>query len=405
MNAPWCWRVVAGVAIVDLLGLALELGAAASVPAHPDAPAWLLAIAGAPAWLLAAIGVVAALRWLARPRATAAIAALWLVLALLVEAAAAHGPGPWRARFFIGAVLLGVMAARGWSHRAGVRDDGLARTGALACLGGCYVAAATSKLGGAGPGWIDGDTLRAVALSHAHVDGAALTDWLAHAPAAARALAGATVIVQLGGGLGLLVAGRTRVIAAASLVAFHLGVAAFTRIGYWQPVALLLALAGPWSRADAAPQPQHAARADRAVLLAIAVAIAIAWLSPLRRYAAAHHRTRLLDAGESVAREPRASLGPLVRGEAIADGWAVDALACESDRAMIVLRHAAHGRAVLWLTAPGSGPRSPFDRAHLQLGYEATAAAASLRFAAAAVVVADRLEAAATTGTAMPPCG
>ncbi|MFO0631753.1 MAG: hypothetical protein U0168_02780 [Nannocystaceae bacterium] len=72
---------------------------------------------------------------------------------------------------------------------------------------------------------------------------------------------------------------------------------------------------------------------------------------------------------------------------------------------MIVLRHASHGRAVLWLTAPGTGPRSPFDRAHLQLGYEATPATATLRFAAAAVVIADRLEAAAIAGTPMPPCG
>ncbi|MFO0631754.1 MAG: hypothetical protein U0168_02785 [Nannocystaceae bacterium] len=161
----------------------------------------------------------------------------------------------------------------------GARDDALARTGALACLGGCYVAAATSKLLGAGPTWIDGDTLRAVALSHAHVDGAALTDWLAHSPRP-RALAGATLAVQLGGGVGLLVPGRARVIAAASLVAFHLGVAAFTRIGYWQPVALLLALAGPWSRADDTAAAQQPARADRAVLLAIVIATAIAWLSP-----------------------------------------------------------------------------------------------------------------------------
>ncbi len=405
MNAPWCWRVVAAVAITDLLGLALELGAVATVPPHPQAPSWLLALAGAPAWWLAAVGLVAAGRWLAAPRTTVPIAIMLAVQALLVEAAAAHGPGPWRARFFVGAVLLGLLAARGWSWRAGVRDDALARTGALACLGGCYVAAATSKLLGAGPTWIDGDTLRAVALSHAHVDGAALTDWLAHSPRAARALAGATLAVQLGGGVGLLVPGRARVIAAASLVAFHLGVAAFTRIGYWQPVALLLALAGPWSRADDTAAAQQPARADRAVLLAIVIATAIAWLSPLRRYADGHHRTRLLAHGDTAAREPRTSLGPLLRGDALADGWTLDALACEPGRAMIVLRHASHGRAVLWLTAPGTGPRSPFDRAHLQLGYEATPATATLRFAAAAVVIADRLEAAAIAGTPMPPCG
>jgi hypothetical protein len=48
---------------------------------------------------------------------------------------------------------------------------------------------------------------------------------------------------------------------------------------------------------------------------------------------------------------------------------------------MLVLVHADHGRAVLWVSArtPGEGRGSPFDRATLRIAYEGAGAGRTCR--------------------------
>lgn len=401
----WLTRIVAAVAIENLVEMARAIGRGAPTPPHPDAPGWLLAIAGSVAATIgiAAFGILAAL---ASGRRDAALGwtGAWVVAgAILAEAHAAAGPGPYRGWFFVGAVGLGVVLGRLWARSAARRDlePAAAELGALALLSACYLGAATSKLGGVGAAWADATTLRAVALAHAHVDAPGLSAWLADAPRVATVLAGATIAIQLGA-VGLWLGPRSRVAATVGLVAFHVGVAAFARIGYWSPVVLLLALGLPWPRwiaalrvptveLDGATTAMH--RADRRLALLLVAIVGLAWALPIRAYTDGHHRSRTLDAGATVSREPLVAWGPLRTGEAIRDGWIVDAIEREPSRVMVVLAHPDHGRAVLWISArePGAGRGSPFDRPGLRIAYEGADRARP--FAAAAGVIADRLAA------------
>jgi hypothetical protein len=196
------------------------------------------------------------------------------------------------------------------------------------------------------------------------------------------------------------VLGKTpRILAVIGLVAFHVGVAAFARIGYWSPVILLVAFGLPWPRwiarlrtTTADPPWTIAPRADRVTIAILATVIAIAWLSPIRDYALGHHRPRTLDNTGSVAsREPIDTFGPLGVGLALVDDWHVDAIEREPTRVMIVLAHPSRGRAVLWVSprAP-TDRRSPFDRGTIAVAYEGKDAT---RFAPAAHRVADLLAA------------
>lgn len=402
----WLARTLAVVAVLDGLDASRDAFAPAVVAAHPLAPTWLLAHAAQVGLALAAVVLVAALAWWRRPCSLRWPCVVLVTSCALIELESARSAGPWRARFFVGAMILGAIVGRTWARRARAHEERAAEWGAIATLSACYLAAATSKLGGAGPTWIDATTLRAVALTHALVDAQGFTAALADAPGLARVLAGATVVVQLLGGLGLLVGGRTRTIAALALVGFHLGVATFARIGYGQPVVLLLAFGLPWPRWLAAARsvegeasiPSHPAAADRVLALALVSIVVLAWsATPVRDYAAAHHRPRALDAGDSAPRVPTSRLGPLAQGDRVAD-WRVDELACEPTRAMVVLQHGQHGRVVLWVAGVGEARGSPFDRAHVSVAYE-TRSEAELPFAAAATIIADRLEAAASDGT------
>lgn len=401
----WLARVIAAVAIENLVEMARAIGHGAPTPAHPGAPGWLLAIAGSVAATIgiAAFGIVAAF---ASGRRDAALrwTCAWIVAgAILAETHAAAGPGPYRGWFFVGAVGVGVGLGRLWARSAARRDlePAAAELGALALLSACYFGAATSKLGGAGASWADATTLRAVALAHAHVDAPGLSAWLADAPSVATVLAGATIAIQLCA-IGLWLGPRSRVVATLGLVGFHVGVAAFARIGYWSPVALLLALGLPWPRWIAAlrnttvelGETTAAMRgSDRKVALGLVAIVVVAWALPIRGYTDGHHRSRTLDAGATAAREPLVVWGPLRTGEAIVDGWIIDAIEREPSRVMVVLAHPDHGRAVLWISArePGAGRGSPFDRPGLRIAYEG---ADRVRlFAAAAGVIADRLAA------------
>ncbi len=399
----WLWRVLAAVVVANLLEVTLSLWAPTHVPSHPSAPAWLLGFAGTRA-AVGAVAVLGILGAVASARRDAGVAStlLWLVsIAVLVEADAARGPGPYRGWFFVGAVGLGVVVGRLWA-RAGGRtalEPAAAELGGLALLAACYLGAATSKLGGAGLGWADATTLRAVALAHALVDSGGLTAWLADSPGVATVLSWATIAIQFGA-IGLVVGPRARVAAMLGLVAFHLGVAGFARIGYWSPVVLLLAFGLPWPRwikairtSEDDPAWEVAPRADRWLGAVLVLVLALAWLLPLGEYTAGHHRPRTLDDhGEVAAREPLTEWGPLQVGDPLGEGWQLDAIEREPRRVMLVLHHAEHGRVVLWVSAreAGQGRGSPFDRRELRIAYEG--GGLERPFAVAARAVADRLD-------------
>jgi hypothetical protein len=399
----WLARILAAVAVANLVSVAIGFWEPAVVPPHPGAPAWLLALADTP-WataIIATIGIVAALAS-ARKHPGIATTIVWLAAsALLVEAAAARGPGPYRGWFFVGAAGIGAVIGRAWARLGDRRELESAATelGVLATLAACYVGAASSKLLGSGASWADATTLRAVALAHAHVDDPGLAQWLADAPHAASVLSWATVVIQLSA-IGLVLGPVPRMLAVIGLVAFHLGVAAFARIGYWSPVMLLLVFGLPWPRwiarlrtSDPDPAWTITPRADRITLAILAVAVALAWLVPIRDYAAGHHRPRTLDdAGASPSRTPIDTFGPLSVGLALGHDWHIDAIERERSRAMIVIAHPMHGRAVLWVSAkdPTDHHGSPFDRGTIAIAYEGSDAR---RFTPAAQRVADLLAA------------
>lgn len=407
-HSPWdggdrrvlAW-VLAGVLAWDLLSVVLELGRGPLGPPHPAAPAWVLGLARSQPLVIAiAIATIAALPAWVRRRDR-----LWpglLVLAgagILVEAAAAIGPGPWRARFFAGAMIGGDLLARLWAQGAGADPrarDRAGEAGAVAALSASYLAAATSKLLGAGAAWADGTTLAAVALFHAPLGDGTLAARLADDPALTRGFAIATLVIQASGGLYWI--GRTsRAIVGVALIGFHVGVAAITSIGYWQPVVLLVVFSLPWPRwidrwRDGGDGTLAHPRRGWIRLGAVGgVLVAAAWLVPWRSYTALHHRPREFGSdGASVAITPVDELGPLHRGDDLVDGWWIASIETMPGRIAIVVAHRDHGRARLWLGPKRTDVRpSPFDGADFGLAYDRVADPDAI--AAAALAIRDRL--------------
>ncbi len=374
----------------DLVSLTLELGHGPIGPPHPGAPAWLIAIGEQrPLSLAIALLTIAMLPvWIRRRDRLWPATVVLLGAGLLVEAAAAIGPGPWRARFFAGAMIGGDLLGRLWARGAGVNPrarDRAGEAGAVAALSASYLAAATSKMVGSGTAWADGTTLAAVALCHAPFGDASLANWIAGAPAVTRGFAIATVVIQAAGGL-YWVGRASRIFVGLALVSFHVGVAAVTSIGYWQPVVLLVVFSLPWPRWISAPRVDHdhdlgrdrdratvtAARGWRQLAGAGALLIVGAWALPWRSYTSLHHRPRNFGSdGTSVAVTPVEVLGPLRRGDDLGDGWRIAAIETMPGRAAIVIAHAQHGRARLWLGPGREDVRpSPFDGEGFSLGYD-----------------------------------
>ena len=413
-RSPWdggdrdvLFAAIALVGAWDLCGVAIDLLARSSTAlAHPEAPRWLLALAHTPVLViaLALVGLVG-LGCVARSRTRTLGLVIALAISLVLgETLAAATEGPWRARFFVGAALFGALFGELWGRWAGAGAHTRARAaeiGALGMLAATWFGAGLSKLGGAGFGWADATTLRAIALAHAHVDAPGLASVVATSPVLARVLAIATVLVQLAAPA-LLFGPRARLFGALALVSFHLGVAAVTRIGYWQPVALLVVLALPWPRwvarwRSAAPDEDsitpsaHARARNRLVVLAIALVV-VAWLPGVRAYTAGHHRPRMGDGGSVVARTAVQTFGPLAVGDELPGAWRIDAIEREDERAGIVIVHASHGRVVLWISPRARAP-SPFDGETVAVAY-AEAAAPLASFAPAARAIAQHLDAA-----------
>ncbi|HET6582398.1 MAG TPA: hypothetical protein VFG69_03100 [Nannocystaceae bacterium] len=415
-RSPWDGgdrrALFAAIAIVgawDIVGLAIDLLGRPDEPVHPGAPRWLLAFADAPVLVLAValVGLAALAASLRERRRLPAFVVAIASSALLVEALAAASDGPWRARFFVGAALLGAVLAEGWARGASVDIRArAAERGALAMLAATWFGAGLSKIAGAGESWADATTMRAIAAAHAHIDAPGLAQLVIDAPTLARSLALAAVLTQLAAPA-LLAGPRWRTLAALGLVAFHLGVALVTRIGYWQPVALLLAFALPWPRwipalRRVSPESTgHASGGPSRVRLAIVLAtiVGIAWWPGVRAYTELHHRPRSLDdAGLVVARHGIAAFGPLVPGALLVDGWRIAALQREDESVVAVIEHERGARAVLRVS-PRDRARapSPFDGEHVAVAY-GEASVPLTAFAAAAHELSRRLDAAAARG-------
>jgi hypothetical protein len=294
------------IAALELASLAGDLWSLhAGDRSHPFAPGWLLALGAhpVPIAILSLVGVAALLQF-ARGRAQLLAGALALVLlALFAESHAALVGGPRRDLFASGVALLGWSC--GLAYGRGLGSDGaredLAEAGAVAMLVATYVAAAISKLAAEGLDWTDPSTLRALLLSQRRVTDHGLASGWANAiidhPGLSRALAAATLAIQLGAFL-YLYRPWLRVAWGSLLLAFHINVALLTGIHYSGNMKLLLLLSFPWPRLLRVPSAPLPARADPAVERRVfyaacaltAAALALAWLLPIRAYTALHHR-------------------------------------------------------------------------------------------------------------------
>jgi hypothetical protein len=261
MTSAWDGRsrapLRAGLAVItglDLAWLVGELRVAAASPAPPGASALGLALSAHP-WAtgVGAAVIVSALAAFAFGRVPLGSAALALaVLALLAESHAALRGGPHHNVFAAGVVLLGWVIGLAWGRGLGgpARED-LAEAGALATLAATYVAAAVSKLAARGLDWSDPLTLADLLLSQHRVSdhglGASLVAAIVAHPAVCRALAVATLAIQLGAPF-MLAGLRSRIVAGGALLGFHLTISRLVGIGYVGNMMLLALFCIPWPR-------------------------------------------------------------------------------------------------------------------------------------------------------------
>ena len=225
-------------------------------------------------------------------------------------------------------------------------------------------------------GWADGATLRSVIRSHAPAgDGlvATFADLVASSPTLAAVASVATLAIQLGA-IAYPFSRCHRIVLGLALIAFHLGVALTTRIGYWQPVVALTIFSFPWPRLLRPlrrQEPDHAPLRLSPTVLVVPVALILAgWLNPWRDYTRSHHQTADPQPTSSRATE---QLGPLRAGEPLADDWILESIHLHPDRAQLIVRKAER-RAVVWLTPRADEqPASPFDTDASRLAYGETA--------------------------------
>jgi hypothetical protein len=372
---------IAVLAVFDAVYLLRGLVFDPELAARADAPGWLALVASSrPVLAITALIVVWTLLRFARGRHPLLTGLAGLTaLAVLAEAYATTHAGPYRANFFSGAMLLGWIAGEGAAAVAR-REPGLrlrwGEAGAIGVLAAAYVGAGTGKLLGAGVGWADGTTLRGVIRSHAPAgEGlvATLADVVASSPGLAAVASLVTIVVQVGA-VAYPLGRRSRVVLGIALIGFHVGVALTTRIGYWQPVIALALFSFPWPRLLRPlrrPEPDDDPLELSPVVLAVPVAVVLAaWLNPWRAYTQGHHRSSDPQPTGSRAAD---HVGPLRVGDTLTNGWTIEAIHLEPDRAQLILVREGT-RAIAWLRPREEHqPGSPFDTTACRIAYGETA--------------------------------
>ena len=227
---------IAAIAAVDLVGLAGLVVRLRSVAG--EAVWWPVVIAG--------LGLGALLVMVWRRSLSAGVVGL-LALSVLGGQADFLEGGPRRAFYASGVALLGWCVGLAWGRRAGDPDEQeTAELGAVAALAATYFGAGMSKLAVGGLDWaLEARTLRAMVLTiRAVAEPAQTTFWdraaraVVESPGLARALAGATLVVQLGSPLWLC--GRwMRLVWGLMLIGFHVSVLELTGIAYREQIALV----------------------------------------------------------------------------------------------------------------------------------------------------------------------
>lgn len=223
------------------------------------------------AWLAwaapVALAGAVALAQHARRRAPIASALVALAaLAVVIGADAALLGGSRRNLFASGAALLGWTAGLAWA-RILQRADGepLAEAGALAALAATYFNAGAGKLMHSGFAWAGAQTLRTMIVATRPMERsgplATYARLVVEHPDFARALAAATVAIQLGALLWML-GPRLRAAWGVLLFAFHLNVFLLVNISYISQAALVALWSWPWPRLFGAPHASAPAEPD-----------------------------------------------------------------------------------------------------------------------------------------------
>ncbi len=232
----WLRGVLVPLVIAAMAGVDLMLRA--QIIATREPAVWPTVVTG--------IGMMALLARVWRRWRSAGLVAMAALCVLGWRADFLSG-GPHRSFYSPGVALRGWRLGLAWGRRMRDPDEGeTAELGAVAALAATYFGAGMSKLAIGGLDWAtDAVTLRAMVLTvRAVADPAHLSFWdraaraVVETPALARALAAATLVVQVGAPLWLC--GRwLRVVWGVMLVGFHVSVLKLTGIFYGEQMVLV----------------------------------------------------------------------------------------------------------------------------------------------------------------------
>jgi hypothetical protein len=119
------------------------------------------------------------------------------------------------------------------------------------------------------------------------------------------------------------------------------------------------------------PEPDDDPLELSPVVLAVPVAVVLAaWLNPWRAYTQGHHRSSDPQPTSSRAAD---HVGPLRVGDTLTNGWTIEAIHLEPDRAQLILVREGT-RAIAWLRPREEHqPGSPFDTTACRIAYGETA--------------------------------
>lgn len=247
-----------------------------------------------PSVLAVALVALAGLTVFARGRRVVAGGLLALVaMALISQWNMELFGSPSRNFFFPGGVLFGWVAgalyARAAADGAGsdlCAEDAHGEAGAVGVFAALYMGSAATKLLHSGLAWAHPDTLRYLILSQRGLAPwgwvSAYRDALVEHPALAQVFAVATLVIE-GGAFMMLVSRRWRVVWGLLIVALHTNIIVLCVMPYFEAMALAMLFAFPFSRRESPADDAPAAplRVPRAVLVALAALLALAYTLPV----------------------------------------------------------------------------------------------------------------------------